>query len=122
MTSNIELMKFISYFNLMKKYCFGIISKDDFELYSNDVYYQIINLDSKNNPGTHWVMIIKCFNMVYYFDSYGMKPFQRLVDYCKEYNIILYYNIKRIQIDNYSCGFHCLKIIIDNFLSSDHVW
>lgn len=52
----------------------------------------IINLDSSNGSGTHWVAYVEDGNSVEYFDSFGnLKPSKELVSYlnCNIFFIIV---------------------------------
>lgn len=56
----------------------------------------IVNLDTSNNPGTHWVAIRKDGNVAYYFDSFGkLKPPKEIESYLD--GVRLMYNRKRYQ-------------------------
>jgi hypothetical protein len=83
----------------------------------------IFNLDVSSGPGTHWVSMYidlkKC--EVYYYDSYGIPPINRIqkfIDYfikkCKkdlkkDFNFM--YNKKRHQYGNSECGIYSMYII-----------
>lgn len=70
----------------------------------------IINLDSSQNSGTHWVAYTKLNNYVEYFDSYGnLKPPDEFLKYVGS-NI--YYNYDDEQKSNsYICGHLCIKFL-----------
>lgn len=72
----------------------------------------IVNLDSHQGAGTHWVCYKKRGNNVYYFDSFGdLRPPAELVEYLgPSANIV--YNYKRQQgFDSVICGHLCLKFL-----------
>lgn len=77
----------------------------------------IINLDSKTNPGTHWVCYNKRSNEIDYFDSYGdLRPPIELVNYFKSnanhQNPSIRYNYDRRQgFDSVNCGHLCLQFL-----------
>lgn len=72
----------------------------------------IINLDSVQGPGTHWVAYRKIGDDVLYFDSFGsLKPPIELVRYlgpdCKiKYNSNAYQTYNTI-----NCGHLCLEFL-----------
>ena len=74
----------------------GVFSSDTLPSYAQTGYY-VVNLDTSQQPGSHWIAIKisknKCKNE--YFDSYGLGPptvcFKRFM----KYNYI--YNSKRLQ-------------------------
>lgn len=75
----------------------------------------IVNLDDRDNAGTHWVAYIKRGRTVYYFDSFGdLPPPRELVSYFGK-NVRIKYNHERVQdFNSYTCGHWCLKFLINN--------
>lgn len=73
----------------------------------------IINLDSKNGAGTHWVAYKKNGNDVTYFDSFGdLQPPRDLMEYLGVGSVK--YNNKRYQeYDTVICGHLCLKFLTE---------
>ena len=74
----------------------------------------IVNLDSFDGKGTHWVCYYKIDKIKYYFDSYGRiedKPPLELMKYLGEDN--LYYNDSQIQYNNDPpiCGHLCVYVL-----------
>lgn len=74
----------------------------------------VMNLDSENGPGTHWVSYYKNKNDCYYFDSFGdLQPPQEFVSYVG-INCVIHYNYERFQnFDSVICGHLCLKFLFD---------
>jgi hypothetical protein len=77
----------------------------------------IINLQTQNLPGDHWVAIVRNANRIgYYFDSYGEMPplpIQHwLANNCSEWH----HNYQQVQhdSDNLSCGYLCI-IFLQSF-------
>ena len=72
----------------------------------------IVNLDSNDNPGTHWVAIKKNNNLAFYFDSFGnLPPPLEIVQYLKGTHIK--YNTARFQNFNTEiCGHLCLAFLL----------
>lgn len=110
--SNLDIDNLVHSLGLTKYYS-GCESKDIYkDSESHEPYFKIVNLqDEDDGHGSHWVCFVKMDSTVYYFDSFGVQPYQRLVDYCKSKNYLLLYNKKRYQQDNWSCGYWCMKII-----------
>lgn len=75
----------------------------------------IINLDSSENSGTHWVAYKKTGNVVNYFDSFGnLKPPKELVRYFGK-NVKISYNNERYQnFNQFNCGHLCLEFLYKN--------
>lgn len=74
----------------------------------------IVNLDSLQNIGTHWVAYIKKGNKVNYFDPFGnLRPPLELLQYFNGCDIE--YNRMRYQEWNTPyCGHLCLEFLYKN--------
>lgn len=72
----------------------------------------VVNLDSIQGSGTHWVAYYKNNNLVQYFDSFGnLTPPKELLNYFGP-NTKLFYNHKRYQKFNaVNCGHLCLDFL-----------
>lgn len=72
----------------------------------------IVNLDSSNSSGTHWVAYYKKGKQIEYFDSFGnLQPPIEIINYLGEnikYNYTQYQNF-----DSFNCGHLCLKFLLD---------
>jgi hypothetical protein len=67
----------------------------------------IVNTHKSNQPGEHWFSIyVPKYGPVEYFDSYGLKPFNKEVnDFIKANGSHYVYNEKEIQgLNSISCG------------------
>lgn len=74
----------------------------------------IVNLDTTNGKGTHWVTYKKSGNTVKYFDSFGLRPPIELENYFGP-NVKIDYNYKRKQnFNSVVCGHLCLKFLCKN--------
>lgn len=72
----------------------------------------ILNLDSSENYGTHWVAYIKNKNYYEYFDSFGdLKPPLELIKYFRNKNIVYNYNNYQ-KFNTVICGHLCLKHLV----------
>lgn len=71
----------------------------------------ILNLDSSDNPGTHWVAYIKQNKYCEYYNSFGnLKPPLELIKYLK--GLSVNYNYTQHQaFDTVNCGHLCLKYL-----------
>lgn len=78
----------------------------------------IVNLDSFQGKGTHWVCYRKINDNIYYFDSYGnLRPPPELIEYFKSSsdNVNIYYNYTGKQkINSINCGHLCLAFLTGN--------
>lgn len=94
----------------------GVYPSDSFpQIQKNEEYFSIIfNLSPHNEPGTHFIAVVRKKNILYYFDSFG-EP-------CNEKNLkknlakqtsSITYNSKKLQQDkSLFCSFFCLAFIL----------
>lgn len=75
----------------------------------------IINLDRYENPGTHWVALLKIGKNCLYFDPIGnLHPPRKLITYLRGCKI--YYNIDRYQkLGSKNCGALCVRFLYGEF-------
>lgn len=71
----------------------------------------IINLDDKENFGTHWVSFIKMGNKCLYLDSIGgLLPPKEVIKYLEGCKI--YYNMRQYQkLGTNNCGQICVRFL-----------
>lgn len=98
--TNIDIIEFtrnIPYFR-------GVFMRDELPKKPNKFECAIVNLDSSQNEGTHWVAYAKIGNYCEYFDSFGnLKPPLELTNYLNGLDI--YYNYNRYQsFETTNCG------------------
>lgn len=89
----------------------------------------VINLDYHNQSGSHWVALYADLlkREIYYFDSYGTKPKQEIVDFIKKVkafcdktceaknmkpDTVVKYNRTRHQYENSECGVYSINMIL----------
>lgn len=72
----------------------------------------VINLDSTEGPGTHWLSYYKIGKECNYFDSFGdLQPFEEFKKYIGA-NCNIYFNYDREQnYNSIKCGHLCLKFL-----------
>lgn len=79
----------------------------------------VVNTDSYDGDGEHWVAYVKKGSVVQYFDSYGnLKPPKELVKYFRSRRepVNVLYNHKRYQKFNaVNCGHLCLQFIYKSY-------
>ena len=94
----------------------GIFSRDKLPDAPNERECGILNLDSSDGKGTHWVAWHKNKNTKYYFDSYGIQPPTEIVNYLKS---PIHYNSSLLQDPNtHICGHLCIYVLKQ--LSQNH--
>lgn len=78
----------------------------------------IVNLDDRDNDGSHWTAYSKSVNDIIYFDSYGnLRPPLELISYffSDGGNNNVRYNYEQLQTFNSTnCGHLCLKFLYNN--------
>ena len=79
MTTNLELEDMIN--KLKIKNFKGIFSRDQLSGTPQDTECGILNLDSKDGPGTHWTAYYRDNKNNYYFSSFGDDPPLELYKY-----------------------------------------
>lgn len=82
----------------------------------HDMECAVVNLDSNEGSGTHWVAYEKNGSKVEYFDSFGnLKPPHEIVRYFRGCQI--FYNHDHSQrYDDINCGHLCLKFLYSRFV------
>ena len=106
--------KVLSNFDLEKvakdfPYWRGIFSRDNLPKKTNIRECGILNLDSADGKGTHWVAWYKNKGTKYYFDSYGIQPPEEMHKYLK--SPILYNSIQIQELGDYICGHLCIYVL-----------
>lgn len=89
----------------------GVFSRDNLPKHPLNIECAVLNLDTLQGKGTHWVAYYKNKNKVIYFDSFGnLPPPTELQQYFQKYNIV--YNYTNYQKYNtFICGHLCLKFL-----------
>jgi hypothetical protein len=68
----------------------------------------VVNLDTDNLPGTHWIAIIRIETQIEIFDSYGLIPVSQIQLWCNKHCIKWSYNTIAIQqLNTTLCGMYC---------------
>lgn len=89
----------------------GVFSRDNLPYMLKEQFY-IVNLDDKEGPGTHWVVIFNIGEQCIYFDSFAVDPPEEVISRMRQTNKKMIANIYRIQaIDSINCGFFCIYVV-----------
>ena len=71
--------------------------------------------------GSHWVATYVRDKVINYFDSFGMPPFQEMVDHTKEKNLTLLHQSSQIQnLMSSTCGYFCLYFLNEMHRGNDY--
>ena len=107
--SNYDLLKWCEYLNIPIK---DVLSRDENTPHYHMQALFIYNLEPSYMNGSHWVATFVKNGIVNYFDSFGMPPFQELVDHVKKKKLILLHQNNQIQnINTTTCGYFCLYFL-----------
>ena len=72
----------------------------------------IYNLEPSYKNGSHWVLTYVKNNVINYFDTFGMPPFQEIVNHAKKTNTTLLHQSDQIQnILSTTCSYFCLYFL-----------
>ena len=106
--SNHDLIKWCRYLNIPIN---DVLSRDQKVPHNHKQALFIYNLEPYMN-GSHWVTTYVKDNIINYFDSFGMPPFQELVNHSKRKNLTLLHQNNQIQnIKTTTCGYFCLYFL-----------
>ena len=79
--SNFDLLKWCTFLKIPIN---NVLSRDDKEKHKHKLAIFIYNLEPAHMSGSHWVSIYTKNNVINYFDSFGLPPFQEIVDHAKK--------------------------------------
>ena len=104
--SNHDLIKWCRYLNIPIN---DVLSRDQKVPHNHSQALFIYNLESSYMSESHWVATYVKDNVINYFDSFGMPPFQELVNHSKRKNLTLLHQNNQIQnLYTATCGYFCL--------------
>jgi hypothetical protein len=109
--SDVELRYFATAAQI--KYFRGVYMRDTLPRKPRKIEKGIINLDTIEGDGTHWVCYSKNKNLVQYYDSFGnLAPPMEFIEYMKKCEI--YFNRDCEQQENtVICGHLCILNLIN---------
>ena len=107
--SNYDLLKWCKYLNIPIN---NVLSRDESLPHNHKRALFIYNLEPSYMSGSHWVATYVKNGIINYFDSFGMPPFQEIVDHARKKNLILLHQNNQIQnINTTTCGYFCLYFL-----------
>ena len=107
--SNHDLIKWCRYLNIPIN---DVLSRDQKVPHNNKQALFIYNLEPSYMNGSHWVTTYVKDKIINYFDSFGMPPFQELVNHAKRKNLTLLHQNNQIQnMNTATCGYFCLYFL-----------
>ena len=107
--SNYDLLKWCKYLNIPIN---NVLSRDESSPHNHKQALFIYNLEPSYMGGSHWVATYVKNGIINYFDSFGMPPFQEIVNHAKTKNMTLLHQNNQIQnINTTTCGYFCLYFL-----------
>ena len=107
--SNHDLIEWCKYLRIPIN---KVLSRDQSVPHNHKQALFIYNLEPSYMSGSLWVTTNVQVNKVNYFDSFGMPPFQELVDHAKRKNLTLLHQNNQIQnLLATTCGCFCLYFL-----------
>ena len=107
--SNYDLLKWCQYLNLPIN---NVLSREESSPHNHKQALFIYNLEPSYMSGSHWVATYVKNGIINYFDSFGMPPFQEIVNHAKRKNMTLVHQSDQIQnLMTTTCGYFCLYFL-----------
>ena len=107
--SNFDLIKWCEYLNIPIN---NVLSRDESSPHNHMQALFIYNLEPSYMSGSHWVATYEKNGIINYFDSFGMPPFQEIVNHAKRKNMTLLHQSDQIQnLLTTTCGYFCLYFL-----------
>ena len=107
--SNYDLIKWCKYLNIPIN---DVLSRDENVPHNHQQALFIYNLEPSYMSGSHWVATYVKDKVINYFDSFGLPPFQEMVNHARKKNLTLLHQNNQIQnIKTTTCGYFCLYFL-----------
>ena len=107
--SNFELVDWCKHLNIPIN---DVLSRDQNVPHNHRQALFIYNLEPSYMSVSHWVATYVKNNVINYFDSFGLPPFQEIVNHAKKRNLTLLHQDDQIQnIMTTTCGYFCLYFL-----------
>ena len=107
--SNYDLIDWCKYLNIPIN---DVLSRDETVPHNHKQALFIYNLEPAYMSGSHWVATFVKDNIINYFDSFGLPPFQEIINHAKNKNLTLIHQNNQIQnLMTTTCGYFCLYFL-----------
>ena len=108
--SNYDLLDWCKYLNIPIN---NVLSREESSPHNHMQALFIYNLEPSYMSGSHWVATYVKNGIINYFDSFGMPPFQEIVNHAKRTNMTLLHQSDQIQnLLTTTCGYFCLYFLM----------
>lgn len=107
--SNHDLLECCRYLNIPIK---SVLARDQTVPHDHQQSLFIYNLEPSYMNGSHWVATYVKNNTINSFDSFGMPPFQEIINHARSKNLTLLHQDNQVQnIITTTCGYFCLYFL-----------
>ena len=107
--SNFDLLEWCKYLKIPIN---NVLSREQKVPHNHKLGIFIYNLEPSYMSGSHWVTTYVKDNVINYFDSFGLPPFQELVNHAVRKNLTLLHQDQHIQsLYTTTCGYFCLYFL-----------
>ena len=107
--SNYDLISWCKYLNIPIN---DVLSRDENVPHNHRQALFIYNLEPAYMSGSHWVATYVQDKVINYFDSFGLPPFQEIVNHAEKKNLTLLHQNNQIQnLLTTKCGYFCLYFL-----------
>ena len=90
----------------------GVLSREQTVPHNHKMALFIYNLEPSYMSGSHWVATFVKDGRINYFDSFGLPPFQEIVNHAEKKNLTLIHQNNQIQdLGTTTCGYFCLYFL-----------
>ena len=104
--SNFDILEWCQYLKIPIK---NVLSRDQTVPHNHKLGLFIYNLEPSYMIGSHWIATYVKDRVINYFDSFGMPPFEEMVNHAKRKNLTLLHQNQQIQnLYTTTCGYLCL--------------
>lgn len=95
------------------RYYAGCFPSDALRLPGKYPSAAVVNLDTSDEPGSHWVAIyMKSPSSVYYFDSYGMHPVENVESILQNFPHRTVNDCLVQSVNSSVCGHYCIFFLV----------
>ena len=109
--SNFDLMKWCQHLGIPIDKG-GVLSRDQTVPHNHKMAFFIYNLEPSYMSGSHWVATFVKDRVINYFDSFGLPPFQEIVNHARKKNLTLIHQSDQLQhLGTTTCGYFCLYFL-----------
>ena len=116
--SNFDLLDWCRYLKIPIN---NVLSRNQTVPHKHKLALFIYNLEPSYMKGSHWCATYVKNNVINYFDSFGMPPFQELVDHAKRKNLTLLHQNQQLQnLYSTTCGYFCLYFLNEMHKGKDY--